>query len=185
MSMIFMNIGITIILGLPTTPNHNYNKRHTTMWLPLDDPFVIFGLVASGLIIIIAIILLCVVQRRSANDVWKSVKKAGKDTKITEPSESTSDTDSLMTETTVETQSLMVPRAPLPTENNTPKVVRFSSIVEWQSIENTTSNSAPAETFNEIFDKQRLTDDVDVQASPSNRRSMNEQQLSELYFQYV
>ena len=167
------------------------------MWLPLDDPFVIFGLVVSGLILIVLIVLLTFVQRRSANDVWKSVKRDKKDPELAKPSQADNDTDSLMTETTVDVQDYTPVRTPSPVETVAPKTVRFSLPVEDDSSDITSERESPettpetppavpaAETFDQIFDKWHSRSSDEIEVRPSNRRNMSERQLSELYFQYV
>ena len=122
------------------------------MFLPLNDPFVISGLVLSGLIIVVLVVLLTWTQRRSAREVWDSVRRKPKEG-LANSVDGAKDTDSLISisATTIETRDHIMPQDPLPreqlpedpTDNDTlrepetqeasaAKVVRFSPVSEQQ-----------------------------------------------------
>ena len=164
------------------------------IWLPIHDPFVIFGIVLLSLLIVIAIFLLTITQRRSAREVWNSVgsgrqnRSSRKSTDI-DLEQAASDTDSLIESSRVmeDTERLVsatqlsaiqldtIPREPLPGQTHVAKSVRFSSDVDSYSADITDKS------FDDAVDNHRRSNNWDIEAGPSNRRSMSQQQSAELH----
>jgi hypothetical protein len=146
------------------------------MYLSFHDPFVVSGIAMLGLLIIIAIILLTIVQRRSAEEVWDSVEKKPKSTVQTPASEGTSDTDRLVTPSQLE--SGMQPKrddelTPIAQSKPAAKTVRFSEVIETH---------APRLFSKDGFEPVPTRDSVDLGTASSHRVSVSEQQARELCF---
>lgn len=146
------------------------------MWLPIHDPFVIFGIALLLSSIFLAIVLLTCVSYRSANEVWASVEtrpltkkqKAARDEKINvgnEPYVTPAGRENGMK------HASSVKRA-------VSKIVRFSSKVQHHSPVPQCDEEA---TAGERVQGRRF-DSVDLADSGRRVVSWNQQQVAELHF---
>ena len=147
-----------------------------TMFIPIRDPFVIFGFILLCSQVVVALSLLCVTQRRSAREVWDAIRPSGKHADDIESAEFANDTDSLMTVPLCGHPPHNVPNESLPTDVPPAKTVRFSAKVEHFS-----PMTATTETFDDVFERWPRPKPYELEAGPNNRQSTSERQSIELH----
>ncbi|KAK3724884.1 hypothetical protein LTR37_000932 [Vermiconidia calcicola] len=175
------------------------------MWLPLDDPVVYVSIGMLGALIIIFIILLTVVQRRSAQEIWRSVRRPERHTdEVVNTDDCSVDSDPLVKppkvvndEPDIEMgeREHMIPRQSAPAKAKVAgpaKAVRFSSILDRRSSATNKGSSDDADvvdsdkySLNSVHDSWHRRDSVGFEPAPIERRSMSDRQRAELYYKVV
>ncbi|KAK3713479.1 hypothetical protein LTR37_008437 [Vermiconidia calcicola] len=175
------------------------------MWLPLDDPVVYVSIGMLGVLIIIFIILLTVVQRRSAQEIWRSVRRPKRHTdEVLNTDDCSVDSDPLVRPPKVGNEEPdlemgerehMIPQQPVPAKAKVAgpaKAVRFSSILDRRSPATNNDLSDDADiadsdkySLNSVHDSWHGRDSDGFEPAPIGRRSMSDRQRAELYYEVV
>ena len=139
------------------------------MWLPIHDPFVIFGIALLGCTITIAILLLTVVQRGSAEEVWQSVESRSKPESIAAASATEINHLDIPPRLDQGHQDSTVASSSKNKKDRSSKAVRFSSV---------NHNNSPQPPDH----SGRRSSSLDLESASSQRMSWNQQQVLELHF---